>query len=165
MTIRDWNPADGDACQGDIVFFRIPDAVGIVTTDEIAPREGRLIIQEGEVSGHHHAIDLPRTRHFRPETKAVDPVLHVRDTRLRKAFADKIRTGIARAYRDAQAIAELRRLGELTRSDLAIGLLVVEGGPVVIGHEEHDGIRVPVGRYYVGRQVESAGAEERVVAD
>ena len=47
------------------------------------------------------------------------------------------------------------------------GLLVAEtpGAPVELRHEEHDGIRIPVGNYLIGRQVESAGAEERVVAD
>ena len=59
----------------------------------------------------------------------------------------------------------MRGKGILTRGDLAIGCLVVEGVSVVVTHEEHDGIRLPPGNYYVGRQVESAGAEERVVAD
>jgi hypothetical protein len=36
---------------------------------------------------------------------------------------------------------------------------------VVLSHEEHDGIRLPIGRYLIGRQIESAGADEHLVAD
>lgn len=165
MNIRDWNPADGDACQGDVIFMAIPQGIAISTGDEILPRDGRLIIQEGEVSGHHHAIAL-RARRFRPQAAIGDPVLQVRDTRLRKAFGGKtLRDGTARLYRDRNAVEALRRAGELTRTDLAIGLLIIEGAPVVVAHEEHDGIRVPPGHYYVGRQIESVGAEERLVED
>ena len=60
MKTINWNPDNGDACQGDIVIFRVPDDLVIVTSDEIAPRAGRLILAEGEVTGHHHAITLER---------------------------------------------------------------------------------------------------------
>ena len=164
--IRIWNPADGFAAQGDIIFVPLPADIKIATVDEIKPSEGRLIIQEGEVSGHHHVIEMTRSRCFRAETQtAGDPNLAFRDTRLRKAFAGRASTATARLYRDAAAVEALRRAGVLTRTDLAIGCLVVEGGAVTVSHEEHDGISVPPGRYYVGRQVESAGAEERMVAD
>lgn len=164
MNIRNFDPAKGQAFQGDITIIPMPAGVKIATVDEIKPIDGRLIIQEGEASGHHHAIDLPRTRSFRPPVEVSDPVLHVRDTRLRKALGGST-TGAARLWRDPAAVEALRGAGTLTRIDLAIGCLVVEGGPVVIGHEEHDGIRVPAGNYYLGRQVESAGAEERFVLD
>ncbi len=68
-------------------------------------------------------------------------------------------------YRDERAVAAMVSKGIITRSDLAVALLVIEGGPMSVTHEEHDGIRLPVGRYLIGRQIESAGAEERVVAD
>lgn len=165
MSVRDFDPRSGQAFQGDIAIVPIPSDIAIITLDEIQPVDGRLIIQEGEVSGHHHVIDVPRQRHFRQQAAVVDPVLNVRDTRLRKAFAGKSVVGTARLFRDQRAIEELRRRGILTRTDLTIGCLVVEGGSVTINHEEHDGVRVPVGNYYLGRQVESAGAEERVVAD
>lgn len=164
MQIRNFDPKSGQAFQGDVAIVPMPAAITIVRRDEIVPVDGRLIIQEGEASGHHHAINLPRRHHFRPEVAAADPVLHVRDTKLRRAFGGKS-AGIAHLYRDPAAVEALRHAGILTRTDLAIGCLVVEGGPVVIGHEEHNGIRVPPGNYYLGRQVESAGAEERVVVD
>jgi len=190
MQIRNFDPAQGQAFQGDIAIVPIPADIVISTADEIKPSAGRLIIQEGEATGHHHAIELPRQQHFRAASAvAGDPNLVVRDTRLRKAFASArsqhqpAKTGVsalmssdsdalcggqvgtARLYRDPDAVEELRQSGVLTRTDLAVGCLVVEDGPVVLSHDEHDGIRLPVGKYYVGRQVESAGAEERVVQD
>jgi hypothetical protein len=164
MQIRDFDPTQGQAFQGDIAIIRIPTSITVAKADEIKPVAGRLIIQEGEVSGHHHAIDI------------LDAPVAVETTRPRKtsrnterlmadALAGKIAVPTARMYRDSKAIESLRHLGILTRSDLAIGCLIIESGPMVVSHEEHDGIRLPEGAYYVGRQVESAGAEERVVAD
>lgn len=177
MRTRTYDPKTGDFLQGDIDIFPIPESVVLSpAATEIEPVNGRLIIQEGEATGHHHAIALPRSRNFRQSQVIGDPVMKLRDTKLRKALGGKAKTGAARLYRDAAAIGQLRQCGELTRTDLAIGILVVEGGPVVLTHEEHDGIRLPhawkdadgkprTGRYYVGRQIESAGAEERVVLD
>lgn len=169
MQVRDYNPSSGDFPQGDLCIFPIPEHIKLgPNAHEVAPIAGRLILQEGEVSGHHHAITLQRTREFRQDTAQIgDPTLNVRDTKLRRHFgggkAEKV--GTAKLYRDPQAIEALRRAGEVTRTDLAVGLLVVEGGPVVLQHDEHDGIRIPPGNYYVGRQIESAGAEERIVKD
>jgi hypothetical protein len=180
MKIRDYDPSTGDFPQGDIDIFPIPENVELVAgAVEIAPIAGRLIIQEGEATGHHHAIEL--TRNFRANTRTLgDPTVMPRSPKLRKVLGGRQRPeaglGTARLFRDPQAIAALAQCGELTRTDLAIGILVVEGGAVVLAHEEHDGIRLPHawtdaagkkrrGRYYVGRQIESAGAEERVVVD
>jgi len=163
QTVRDWNPTDGVACQGDIVFIAIPSDVAVSVLDEIKPISGRLIIQEGEVSGHHHAIDLLE-RH-RLDTATPRKTSRSVEQLLSAAQAGKIELPQARLYRDPRAVEALRRCGILTRTDLAVGCLVVTCGPMVVVHEEHDGIRLPVGRYYVGHQVESAGAEERVVSD
>lgn len=164
MKIRDYDPAAGCAFQGDVAIVPIPADISIMTGDEIKPVAGRLILQEGEVTGHHHAIAISR-RQFRQATPAANPDLQIRDTRLRKAFAGGAKIGSARLYRDPRAIEEMRRRGILDRTDLAIGCLVIEGGSAVVRHEEHDGARLPAGNYYVGRQVESVGAEERMVAD
>ena len=165
MIIRDYDPSQGQAFQGDVSIIPIPADITLSTIDEIKPVDGRLILQEGEVTGHHHAV---RLRNFRPATEPVgDPSVATRSPRLRKAFGGKKTNNIGEAhlYRDAAVPREMQRRGILTRSDLAIATLVVEGNPVVIGHDEHDGIRVPPGRYLIGRQIESAGAEERIVAD
>lgn len=166
MPVRNFNPKDGCAFQGDIAIIPMPKSIAIATHDEIKPVDGRLIIQEGEVSGHHHAIDLVRSRHFRTDARQIgDPSIATRDRKLRRAFGGTAKSGSVKLYRDPRAVEALRRAGVLTRTDLAIGCLVVAAAPAIVAHEEHDGIRLPEGHYYLGRQVESAGAEERVVAD
>lgn len=174
MQIREFDPARGQAFQGDVSIIPIPSDIAVSTAQEISPVEGRLILQEGEVSGHHHAIALNQ-RHFQAQPQlAGDPLLTTSSPRLRKAFGgmakarDKAKenvTGSAHLYHDDRAVSEMVRRGILTRSDLAIGCLVVAGAPMALTHEEHDGIALPPGQYLIGRQVESAGAEERIVAD
>ncbi len=186
MPVRDFDPRDGQAFQGDIAIVPIPPSITVAQVEEIAPIDGRLIIQEGEASGHHHAIRLPgqveiarfrddgsgsgggelrdargdarENKPKRPRVRAI--VAHI----LGRATSPRAQAA-ARLYRDHRAVRALFAAGILTRTDLAIGCLVVEGGDVVIGHEEHDGIRLPPGRYYIGRQIESAGADARIVAD
>lgn len=159
-TIRDFDQTQGQEFQGDIAFVPVPDDIVIDTTDAVAPIDGRLIIQEGEASGHHHAIDLldRGTTRRRKTSRAAERLMAA-------ALAREIALPTARMFRDQEAVAEMCRRGILLRPDLAIGILVVEHGPMVVSHEEHDGIRLQPGRFYVGRQVESAGAEERVVVD
>jgi hypothetical protein len=175
MKIIDWDPATGDLCQGDVEIFRVPHVVSIDTTEEITPRDGRLILAEGEVTGHHHAIWNPQPALFRDDAMARE--LEV-DTAAIKAVTERLhdgehkslaeaeaKTGTARLYRAPEAVRQLVQLGELTHGRLAIGLLVVDGGPVVLRHDEHDAVRLPEGRYYVGGQSEWDAAEERRVAD
>ncbi|MBR0687309.1 hypothetical protein JQ594_15365 [Bradyrhizobium manausense] len=165
VTMRDYDPGLGQAFQGDVSIIPIPDGISISALDEISPRDGRLILQEGEVSGHHHAIDL-RGKNFQAQPRETgDPLLATRDPKLKRALGGAAKAASVRMYRDAAVPNEMVRRGILTRADLAIACLVVEGAAVVVTHEEHDGIRLPVGRYLIGRQVESAGAEERIIAD
>lgn len=164
MTIHDWNPDEGDALQGDVCLFRMPDHIKIDTSDEITPKNGRLILAEGEITGHHHAIWMrnPPTK-FR-EDGAGSGVSEA-DTTAMVAKATKKKTGTAKLYRDPEAVRALVRAGELTTEALAIGILVVERHPVVLRHDEHDAIRIPPGRYYVGGQAEFDAAAMRRVAD
>lgn len=171
--IRNFDPKAGQAYQGDVAIVAVPPHIAIADHDEIAPKDGRLILQEGEVTGHHHAIylDGPRARHFRTEGADIsyadalagaEPTLRGKLTP--KMKADR-RVGTARMFRDPAAANAMVSAGILDRADLCVGFLKVEGGSVVVKHEEHGGIRLPEGTYYCGRQIESAGAEERVVAD
>lgn len=165
--VRRFDPAEGQAFQGDVAIIPMPAGIKVSRHDEISAVEGRLILQEGEVSGHHHAINL-RAKNFQMQPAVSgDPLLATKDPSLKKALGGmpKAAVGIARMYRDGAAIQKMVSLGILTRTDLAIGCLVVEGEPVMLGHEEHDTIEIPPGQYVIGRQVESAGAEERVVRD
>lgn len=164
MKIHDWNPDEGDALQGDVCLFRIPDNIKIDTSDEITAKNGRLILAEGEVTGHHHAIWMrnPPTM-FREDGSGAG--VSEADTAAMVKTATKAKTGTAKLYRDPQAIRALMKCGALTTEALAIGLLVVEKKPVVLRHDEHDAIRIPPGRYYVGGQQEWDAAQARRVAD
>lgn len=189
MKIVDYDPTQGMAFQGDIVIIPLPASIKVSTVDEIRPVDGCLIIQEGEATGHHHAIELPRARHFRDDTRTVgDPSVVTKSPRLRRVIGGvrSVSVPVVHLYRDPLAIAQMQELGILTRTDLAIGILLVTPSSEVVVHEEHDGIRVPGGDgstvtpnlaewcggylfgggcYYVGRQVESASVEDRLVHD
>lgn len=158
MPAIDWNPADGDLCQGDVSFFRIPNCVKLDTRSEVRPRDHRLILAEDEVTGHHHAIWLSRPAMFRDDGLA-------RELAPELTAETAVPDGIARLYRDPAAILQLVDLGELTHGRLAIGILIVEDAPVVLRHEEHDPVRIPPGRYYVGGQSEWDAAAERRLSD
>ena len=156
--IYDWNPSLGMAFQGDVSIIPVPTGIAISRNDEITPVAGRLILQEGEVTGHHHAITLER----RP---ALGNASIVAERLMADTLAGSIALPSARMFRDPSAVTAMVKAGIITRADLAVGFLIVETGPMCLKHEEHDGIRIPIGTYLVGRQVESAGAEERVVRD
>jgi hypothetical protein len=152
-----WDPAKGDALQGDVCLFRVPDGISIDASNEIKPRDGRLVLAEGEVTGHHHAIGLG---------KYLPQAAQFHDAALARTLnAPVAKVGTAKMYRAEKAIAVLQRAGELTTTGLAIGVLVVEGGPVDLSHDEHDTITIPPGTYYVGNQREWDAAEERRIAD
>ncbi len=167
MKIHDWNPDKGDACQGDVLLFRIPDSIELDTSDEIKPSDNRLVLAEGEVTGHHHAIFLRNAPVMFREDGSGAGVVSAADTAamVSKATARKKKAGTARLYRDPAAISALVNLKELRDERLAIGILVVEGGPVALTHDEHDAIRIPTGRYYVGGQQEWDAGEARRVKD
>jgi hypothetical protein len=164
MKVHDWNPDDGDALQGDICLFRIPDHIKIDTSDEIKPSANRLILAEGEITGHHHAIWLRNPPTMLREDGAGAGISDA-DTAAMVAKATKRKAGTAKLYRDPEAIRELVRIRKLTTAALAIGILEVEKSPVVLSHDEHDAIRIPPGRYYVGGQQEWDAAEARRVQD
>ena len=161
-TIHDYDPAKGMAFQGDVSIIPIPKGIKIDRSDEIAPVNGRLILQEGEVTGHHHAISLL--------DRSADAIAPVKTSKVvQDLIADaqngKIAVPTARLYRDPAAVDAMCQARIIIRVDLAVAVLVVETGPMCLSHEEHDTIRIPPGEYLIGRQIESAGAEERVVAD
>lgn len=165
MTIRKFDASLGQAFQGDVAIIPMPADISISRLDEIPPSSGRLILQEGEVSGHHHAITL---RNFTSQPRAgADPLMATKDPALKKALGGmpKTKAGSARLFRDPSAVSQMVSRGILSRGDLAVGCLVIEGAPMLLSHEEHDTIEIQPGNYVIGRQVESAGAEERVVRD
>jgi hypothetical protein len=170
MNIREWNPQEGGAFQGDVCLWPVPANIEISTLDEIAPRDRRLVLLDGEISGHAHAISLDpsfgRAKNFRPADASVADPFAAASPALRKRLAGGTAAKVnVRMYRDAAAAQAMVKAGILERADLMVGFLVIDGEPVVLRHQEHDPIRIPAGTYYCGRQVESVGAEERRVAD
>lgn len=140
MAIRDYDPDTGMALQGDLVIAPVRPPHYLTGFEETPAVAGRLVLLEGEGTGHAHAIDL----HAAPD-----------------------RCG-ARLLRDPYLVRRLRKDAQfgLSREDLCVGFLLVEGASVVISHQEHDGIRVPQGLYYLGGQVEtSAGGQVRLIQD
>lgn len=155
--VRDWDPSSGDALQGDVIMFEIPHDIKIVRTDEILPRDGRLVLAEGEITGHHHAIWMRN-----PATSFHDAAL----ARSLENAASAPAGQQARLYRDPAAVDELVKRGFLTTNRLAIGFLVVENAPETVTHDEHDGIRIiRPAVVYVGGQQEWDAGEARRVAD
>lgn len=147
--------------QGDVCVARLTDEEAAkLDKSRIlkSSARGELRLLEGEITGHHHVIESPH-RNDEMEAEAIA----VTALALAKARAAlDAESGIATLYMDA---AMTNSLGWLARPDMLIGWLVVERAPVNLAHPEHSTIMLPVGTYYVGRQIESAGAEERVVQD
>lgn len=156
MKAKTWKPERGDALQGDVILFRVPDDLKIDTSDEIKPEDGRLILASGEVTGHHHAIWAKYTQ-----------VAHLHDEALaRDLMAAQKTDAQTKLFRDPDAVAELVRRGELTTADLAIGFLIIDGEPETLTHDEHAGIVMPkTVRAYVGAQRERDAAAVRRVMD
>lgn len=145
--------------QGDVLIMRLPDSFNIVHDQEIKPENGRLILQEGEMTGHHHAINVME----RPVSKSPP---RFKDKALNDKFLDnQTEPPTARMFKGVKTAQDLVSKGVLSRSDLVVGLLEIDNGPMKVTHQEHDSIVLPPGKYVIGRQIESVAGEERRVAD
>jgi hypothetical protein len=144
--------------QGDLCITELTTIEAAKLSGSIAksPQRGSIRLLEGDVTGHHHEIVMGH-----PDDEANAEAITAAAIAFAKAKAAASR-GTATLYADMPLA---RSLKWLLRTDLMIGFLKVEGGPVNLRHPEHDMIKLPTGTYYVGRQVESAGAEERQVKD
>lgn len=160
MHIFDFDTSQRGAAQGDLYLFRLTDKEAKKLAGTVVKRSARGTIRllEGEVTGHHHEIVEDRPAN---DAEATAEAVAIAGLAIAKAMSAAAR-GTAVLYQDDNLAGSLPWL---QRRDLIIGFLVVSSGPVVLRHPEHDGIRLPDGTYYVGRQIESAGAAERVVAD
>lgn len=162
---RDFNPADGQAFQGDVSIVPVPTKFDLSKAQEIDPKGAMLILAEGEGFGNFHALVLDRPAH---KFAAVNDLMA-------DALAGKIAVPTARLFQDDALLNQMIAKGPLTENarSLCVGFLSVENGSMVIQHikadgtptGEHAGIRIPEGVYFIGRQVESAGAELRRVED
>jgi hypothetical protein len=165
-TIRNWNPDEGDLCQGDVLLFRLPEGLTPARTDNIPAREGRLILAEGERAGHHHAIWVSPPM-FRDDglARAVAPRPHIEQPETEAEREPTTKPSSTALYQDNNLLRRLVDDGLLTEGSLCVGFLVVEDAPVLLRHHEHDAIRIPAGFYYIGRQREFHAGEARRVID
>jgi hypothetical protein len=165
-----YDQANGpDIPQGDLLLtalghpvFKGRFSLGSDELSVLKEGTGTLRLLEGEATGHHHEI-VYGSKHlafFRDDALARD-----------LAAASSLALGTARLVQDRKLLDRLINGGFASPDrpwrlrDLHIGFLLVEGGSVDLVHPEHDTWRLPDGIYYCGRQVESAGAEERAVTD
>jgi hypothetical protein len=155
----------GMARQGDVLIWSLPEGYVPSKSTPIKAKDGRIVLLEGEATGHHHSIGLklPQPTMFRDESfGACDTKLGACDTKL---GACDTKVVMATLYEDAALLSQLRTDGYLTTERLCVGFLVVEHAPVNVEHQEHDTIQVPPGAYYVGRQQEFIAGEMNYVQD
>jgi len=174
MNVSDFKPSDFMAFQGDVSIVAIPDSIKLTLKEEIQPVDNKLILLEGEMTGHHHAIDVLEPVAFNPVDMDLDIKqefieVNKKNKKTVKNLMNSLDSvkehGHIKMYRDAESAQAMQKAGYLTRTDLVIGTLVVTDQPVLLKHQEHQTIRIHPGRYLIGRQVESSYAEERRVAD
>lgn len=175
MKIKDYEDYAGCAPQGDLLIYRLPDDIKVGRKNSIEPKNGKFVLLEGEMTGHHHSVDVMD----RPMASLNSLAEAVEQTKGRPkktsktvedmfAAAADVQAPVVGFYKDDGVVQELVKRKILTNPELYIGTLTVEGGGdvgVVARHQEHDGIRLKQGNYYVGRQVESVGTELRKVQD
>jgi hypothetical protein len=152
--------------QGDVWLMRLPDDFVLKAKPEesIPEIQGRLRLLEGELTGHHHYIDVMVRPTIKKYSGMDDLAGMFADKNLGKKF--KLKKKAVATFSQASNIAnELVQKNILLRSDLVIGFLKIENGPMQVLHQEHNSIYLSPGRYIVGRQIESVSGEERRVAD
>jgi hypothetical protein len=153
------------AFQGDIWMMKLPDnyVQSNEMEHEIGLINGKLILQEGEMTGHHHHIDVME----RPATKSFNESWweEFDDPTLRDIFGQERPAFSAKLFAASKVANKLVSDQKLMRPDLTTGLLIIENGPAKVQHQEHDFIGLMPGKYVVGRQLESVAGEERRVAD
>lgn len=151
--------------QGDVWLMRIPESYSFDKEREISPRNHKLVLLEGEVTGHHHCVDVLDRTAKKEDIIAFEGLADIFNSpKLKKAFANNTAPK-STMYAATNIAAKLVQDGILLRPDLVIGFLEVENGPVKVVHPEHNSITIPPGKYVIGRQIESVAGEERRVTD
>jgi len=153
--------------QGDVWLMKLPDTMKVDLESPI-PNNGRLILQEGEMTGHHHYVDsaiMERPADLPPMDADVDFDEVFKDPSLKKMFSSKRKEATAKFYTASKLAEQLVKDQVLVRSDLVVGMLEVTNGPMNLYHQEHGSLPLSPGKYIVGRQIESVAGEERRVAD
>lgn len=159
--------------QGDVWLMRLPDEMKIAQESELPKKFNKLVLQEGEMTGHHHYVaadvmDQPAEKFSDEVFDKVNADIDIGSAFKGSAFeslGEKRAPATAKLFSAAKVAEELVKNKTLLRADLVVGLLEIAGGPMSVLHQEHSSIQLPPGRYIVGRQIESVAGEERRVAD
>jgi hypothetical protein len=148
----------GAARQGDVLIWALPEGYALSRHEKLPLKDGRIILLEGEATGHHHSIGfrLPTPSMFRDDAMA-----HSRS----EANTQECVAGRAALYRDESLARSLVQGGFLVTTRLCVGFLEVIDTSVTVTHQEHGSISVPPGLYYIGRQQEFSLGEMRNVQD
>ena len=145
--------------QGDINFYPLEmwkkSAADVKRENQLRADQNRLLIQEGEITGHHHGV------WFMPQ-----PV-YLRDDALAHALADQSAVNVtAQLFDDSGLLASLK----LDVGSPVIGFLVADVD-VTVRHAtvdgkstgEHGDVKLSAGGYLVtGKREWTAGDEHRV---
>jgi hypothetical protein len=164
--------------QGDISITRLPDDMKVVKDGEIEAWQGKLILQEGELTGHHHHIDVldrpvnkdafsedGEEKSFENIRDTEDWALEFNDPSLTEIFGKKRPKTVSKLFKASKLGDQLVQAGILERGDLITSYLEIENGPAKVSHQEHRSITLLPGKYAIGRQIESVAGEERRVTD
>lgn len=159
--------------QGDVSIIALGDYPLGMLEAEIPAQQHKVRLLEGELTGHHHELDLlapvvgPSVNDPAPATKGKSSGKAPRfeSDALNAIFDKEIKPATAKMFKAINLGINLVRDKVLTRADLVIGLLKVENGPMQVRHPEHNSILLPPGNYLIGRQIESVAGEERRVTD
>jgi hypothetical protein len=156
--------------QGDINFYPLEafgkKAADINRSEIIRTTDKRLLIQEGEITGHHHGCwFLPKPAYLKEDGAGHGGnSAAITDDVLRRAASGELAP--ARLYRDEALLSTLK----LDATAPVIGFLVADES-VTIRHASEDGhptmehadISLPAGGYLVtGKREWTAGDERRV---
>lgn len=153
------NPNAAVYAQGDVNF--IPLSVwgkspsDIDQSQRLRSHDSRLVLLEGEVTGHHHGFWWPQPARFH-------------DAALASARPPVAATVPARLYRDDALVGSL----PLRAGAPVIGLLILDEDSTLrhasiagVPTDEHDDLRLPAGGYLVTGKQEQAAGDIRAVAD
>ena len=116
------------ARQGDVLIARVERLPANVK--RIPTRGGRIILVEGESTGHHHSVPSSGTKLLEPTD-----------------------------YNDAEFLKIMKAAGFTDPATSGARFIEVTGENAELTHQEHDAIALPPGLYAVARQREYTGAD------
>ena len=159
--------------QGDITFIPLEE-FGFTATDvsrdnRLRAHDNRLLIQEGEITGHHHGVwFVPKPVYLRDDALAHADAKQMTHDVLARASAGEFAP--AKLYRDDALIVKIVKSGALDAAAPVIGFLIADED-VTIRHassegaptNEHSDVRVSRGGHVVlGKREFTAGDIRRV---